>query len=322
MRPARSEPPTLQPSLFGTTALVTATLIAASVSGCGAGPSSSSPSSSSWSSSRAPAPAASAPVATVAGAPILAADVAAEMRRGRRTAREALGALVDFELLARAAARSIPDDDPDVVEARRSAMVQQLLERELEPRLDSSAIPEPELRAVYEKAHSIFVHPRLVEIVILSVYTGARMKDEPRARALAAARELEAAVRLRPAAGPPDLEALAKEPTWRERHVKYARVWQGLNEPFEAEVGRAVAALAHPGDTTALITSESGYHIARYIAERPPEDISFEQAAPKLRAQIHGRWRQAAFIRLTDQLAGAHQIEAFPDQLAASPSGE
>src|SRR5690349_24285442 len=36
----------------------------------------------------------------------------------------------------------------------------------------------------YERARSAFVHPRLVEIAILSVYTGARMKAEPRAQAL------------------------------------------------------------------------------------------------------------------------------------------
>jgi hypothetical protein len=301
----------LRPAPVGKSAVVTIVSVAvlsASGAGCAGGP------------PPAPVPSAAAAVATVAGAPapitVTATEIAAEMRRAGRTAREALNALVDFELLAGAAARSIAADDPDVLQARQSAMVQRLLERDLEPRLDRSAIPEPELRTLYTKARSVFVHPRLVEVAILSVYTGARMKDEPRARALAAARELEAAVRLRAPAGPEDLEALAKEPTWRERHVKYARIWQGLDEPFEAEVGRAVAALAHPTDTTPLITSESGYHIARYIAERPPENISFEQATPQLRDQIYERWRQAAFIRLTDELAGSHQIEAFPDLLS------
>ena len=65
--------------------------------------------------------------------------------------------------------------------------------------------------------------------------------------------------------------------------VKYARAWQGSDEPFSAEVGRAAAALARRGDTTPLITAESGYHIARYLAERPPENVTFEQAQPMLR---------------------------------------
>ena len=104
--------------------------------------------------------AAGAPVAAIDGAPILAADVAAEMRRSGKTARAALDAMADFELLAAAAARSIGPGDPDVAEARRRAMVQVLLARELEPRLDKSAIPERELRGIYERAKSAFVHPR------------------------------------------------------------------------------------------------------------------------------------------------------------------
>src|SRR6185295_2885463 len=59
------------------------------------------------------------PVAVVGAATIDGAAVAAEMRREGRPAGEALRALVDFELLCQAAARSIGEDDKDVEDARR-----------------------------------------------------------------------------------------------------------------------------------------------------------------------------------------------------------
>src|SRR4051794_2695514 len=63
-------------------------------------------------------------LARVDGTPIHAGDVAAEIGRGGSSARAALDRLIDFELLAEAAARSIsPATDDDVAEARDQAAV-------------------------------------------------------------------------------------------------------------------------------------------------------------------------------------------------------
>ena len=115
--------------------------------------------------------------------PDLRPDVAPKCGRGGGPPRAALDRLIDFELLAAAAAATAsPAADPDVAEARDQVAVQLLLERELETRLGKDAIPDDVLRDLYQKALSVFVHPRLVEVGLLIVYTGARMKDEPRAR--------------------------------------------------------------------------------------------------------------------------------------------
>jgi len=100
--------------------------------------------------------------------------------------------------------------------------------------------------------------------------------------------------------------------------VKRARLMQALDEPFEAAVGRVVATLKAPGDTTPLISADSGYHIARYISERPPENVSFEEARPRLRDQIYERWRQSAFLDFAQAAAGPHAIEAYPERLAGA----
>jgi hypothetical protein len=254
-------------------------------------------------------------VAEVDGVPISARDLAAEMRRGGKSARAALDDLITFQLLAGAAVPSVDADDPEVAEARDRAAVQRWLERELEPRLSRNAIPDELLRGIYEKSRSAFVHPRLVEIALLSVYTGARMKDEPRARALETARALESYLRGRPGSTPEDFKAIADEPAWRDRRVKYARLWQALDEPFAADVGRAVAALQRPGDTTALIVAESGFHLARYIAERPAENIPFERVRATLADQVAERWRRGQFLEFAQAAANLHRIEAFPERL-------
>src|SRR5437016_3929188 len=90
-------------------------------------------------------------VARVDGTPIHASDVAAEMRRGGGPARAALDRLIDFELLAGAAAPAFsPATDGEVAEARDQAAVQVLLERDLESRLGKDAIPDDVLRDLYQ----------------------------------------------------------------------------------------------------------------------------------------------------------------------------
>jgi hypothetical protein len=257
-------------------------------------------------------------VAVVDGVPIGRAEVLAEMRRGGKDARGALSDLIDFQLLA-ARAQAAVAADPEVDEARDRAAVQLMIERQLEPRLTREAIPDPVLREVYERARSVFVHPRLVEVALLSVYTGARMKDQPRAQARDTALALNAYLMRHPPATPDAFEALASEPAWKEQRVKHARLFQSLDEPFAAEVGRVVATLKGPGDTTPLITAESGFHIARYVSERPPENVSFEAARDRLRDQIFERWRRSQFLEYAQAAAGPHQIEAFPERFAASP---
>jgi hypothetical protein len=269
------------------------------------------------SATRAPSARVQDPVAVVDGVAIGRAAVAVEMRRSGRGAREALADLIDFELLATAAARAL-GADPDLDDTRDRAAVQRMIERELEPKLTREAIPDSLLHGIYEKAHSVFVHPRLVQVALLSVYTGVRMKDAPRARALETAHALDAYVRSHPSATPDDFEAIASLPAWRDARVKHNRLFQAIDQPFSADVGRVVATLQHPGDTTPLMSDESGYHIARYVSERPPENLSFVDARERLRDEIAARWKQGQFLEYAQAAANPHQIEGFPERFDPS----
>jgi len=257
-------------------------------------------------------------VADVAGQPIFADEVVAQMRRAQVDARSALEQLVTFELLARAAAEAghagsgavTSSDDRERV---RSTEVQRLVEREIEPRIAKSAISDAEVRNLYDRGKARFVHGRLVQAAVLCVFTGARLKAEPRARAEATARALKVTVDQQTDRTPAALEALSTRPEWVERNVSFTTVWQGEDEPFPRVVGRAVAALSKPGETTALVGDETGYYIARYVAERPPENVSFAEAAPRLREEMFEPWRRQRFLQLTMDLSNGHDIEVSPE---------
>lgn len=264
---------------------------------------------------RAPS-AADPPLARVGDVVILRSDVATEMRATGKTERDALDELIHFELLARAAADRVTPADRDVRDATDAMLVQRFIELDLEPHLTKGDIPDDVLREVYNRAAKIFVHPRLVEVATLSVYTGRRMKPEPRTRAAAAAHDLDQLLRRNSRHTVDEFEAIALDPAWKDRKVQYSRVWQAIDDPFPAEVGRAVQRLGQPGEITPMIAAETGYHVALYIGERPPENVSFAEARDRLRDQIFERWRAARFLEFVQAAAGGHTIEAYPERLA------
>lgn len=260
-------------------------------------------------------------VATVEGTPIRAADIAAQMRAKGIGAVPALSDLVTFEILARAAAAGTEAPNRDEQEQLRNLKVQRLVERDVEPLISPAAIEDGEVRAVYERGKARFVHGRLVQIQILCLFTGARMKPEPRARVEDYARRLQALLQ-KPAstgsgagaeAAGPDFEAIAKDPVWIDRKVSFTTVWQQEDQPFPPVVGRAVQTLSRRGDTTELVGDETGYYIARYLAEKPPENLSFAEAEPFIRREMYEPWRRQKFLQLSLDMSRAHDIEVFPE---------
>lgn len=271
-------------------------------------------------------------MARVGDSTIFANDLAAHMRTTGLSVSRALDQLVTFELLARAASEDAAGaatatataTDAGDAQRLRNLEIQRLIEREIEPQLAPSAIDEAEVRSLYDRARPHFVHGRLVQVALLCVFTGARMKAEPRARAAESARKLKAYLDGRretaAAAGQPspaaELELVAADPAWIERKVTFTTVWQGADSPFPAVVGKAVQALAKPGDTTELVGDETGFYIARYLSEKPPENVPFEDAAPRIRQEMYEPWRRQRFLQLSLALAQGHDIQVFPENLS------
>jgi hypothetical protein len=260
-------------------------------------------------------------VAKVGTVPIFSRQVLAEAKQTGKTPREALRSLVELNLLAerarRVGQRQADSSDSDV----KSALVQRLLERELEPSLRPEAIPDSVLRPLYDKARDGFVHPRLVEIGVLAVYTGARMAESSRKERAQTAEELAAFLDKHPAQTLDEFATLAGDKNWSPRHVIFARFIQGVDRPLSRSVGVEVAKLRALGDTTHLMVDEDGFFIARYIAERPAENISFEQARDSLRAGYTQYWPKRRFLDFSADLLGLHKVEAHFDLLTGNDQG-
>lgn len=253
-------------------------------------------------------------VARVGETAIYAAQVSARARAEGIPVQEAVMALVSLHLrAAKAATLGIQAPDPP-----REILVQRLLEREFEVNTTPAKIPERDLRAVYERNVDQFVHPRLVRVAMLSVWTGPRMKPEPRARNRETAVALWAHLEGRPDRATLALDALAADPRWASRKVSHKEVWQAIEKPHGPVIGKAVQALRAKGELTGLLEDETGYHIARYLDERPAENRGFRDVEVDLRDLLHPTWRPQKFLELTRELARRHGAEVFAGRLDQS----
>jgi hypothetical protein len=268
-----------------------------------------------------PAPDLGEVLATVAGTPIFTKQVAAKAKATNTSVRQALEEITEAFLLADLAWQSGTTvnfgDDPDI----RSAMVQRLLERELEPNLRRETLPDSTLRPIYEKTRDHFVHSRLIEVAVLAVYTGSPMQKKHRDPREQTARDLAAFLKRRPPKTLDEFEAVAREPQWKERQVTLRRFQQSLDSPLSVYVGKEVAKLLAPGDTTPLVIDQDGGFIARYISEKPSENISFAEARGTLVDMFYEKLRQQQFIEYTGKLGQLHRVQAHWDRLSMNEQG-
>ena len=254
-------------------------------------------------------------VAQVGTVPIFAKQVEAEAKKTGLPPRATLDRLIENNLLAEAARGQglrMNHSDDEV----RSAFVQRLLEKELEPNLPIESVPDADLRATYEKTRDHFVHPRLVDIGFLAVYTGPTMQKEDHEEREQTARELARYLKGHPAKTLEELSDIAREPAWANRHVVFRRTLQSADKPLSKAVGKEVSRLRSPGDTTPLVVDENGGFIARYVGERSPENITLEQARGELLPGYYEHWRRQQFVEFTTKLARLHHVETYPDRLS------
>lgn len=258
-------------------------------------------------------------VARVGTVPVRAREVEAEMVRSGSSARQSLDALISLHLLAetaRAKEGFSPQwmSDPEL----KSALAERLIDREIAPKLLRDSVPDAELNAIYQRAIKAFVHPRLVDVGMLVIFTGSRMKKEPKLQRAQTARALADYVATRTISGPEDFEAIANDPAWQGRNISYRRTLQSDDDPFSSKVGREVQKLKSLGDTTGLIEDEDGFYLATYAGEKPPENQTYAQAKPTLLQRYYERWRKLQLEQLTKKLGEGHRIEAHP-QLVQVP---
>jgi peptidyl-prolyl cis-trans isomerase C len=225
--------------------------------------------------------------------------------------REYAEGLVRFDLLAEEAVRRGLANVPDVVEATKRIMVQQLLKRELDDA--AGKVPEAALRRYYDEHITDYVKPAMTRLSHLYF-------DK--------AHRTEADVLLARVKGLPTLDYAAFAHLAHEHSEDVrSRELDGdlrylsddeLSSVWGAALPRAAARLEKVGDVTPqLVEGDKGLHILKLQGRQPTLNLSFEQARPSIQLILAAEARRAKFQDLLERLKRDGKLEFDDASLAA-----
>ncbi|MCB9535917.1 MAG: peptidyl-prolyl cis-trans isomerase [Myxococcales bacterium] len=231
--------------------------------------------------------------------------------------------LVDFELLAGAAARAGYADDPVVKEATRPALVLRYLSLDFEPTWVAETLPEDLVRTSYERNKGFFVRPPLRRADHIIVNEGRGQRSESPALDAAAATLAERIYRDLKANPPADAEAFrARADTyegWATKVGLHARAEAlGLfarKGRYDQKFTAQVFEVEEPGTIMAPFDTPYGHHVVRVDAVEPARNVTFEEAQAELRPKIVGEVRTLKLRELTDRLARTYRAVLNPEPL-------
>lgn len=214
--------------------------------------------------------------------------------------------LARFELLSQEALRRGLQNDPEVVDAARRVMVQQLLKKELE---DSTSVSDAQVATYYQAHRGDYVKPAMVRLSLIAVQRddGAKVLD-----AVRALNPLDAAA----------FGKLAREYS----HDEQSRALDGdlrfladdeLTARFGAEVTAAAAALTRVGDVSGLVETPKGLFIVKLAGRQLALDLSLEQARPGIQQLLTNESKQERFQALLERLKRDAKYEVNVPALAA-----
>lgn len=274
-----------------------------------------------WSGAWSPPPRPDAEVvAEVSGARIYAEDVARQMAATGKTARQALGELIDAELLAAEARRRGLTDDPEVVDTRKRERVRAFLKREFEPTFDGPEdVPQAEVDRVYAvpSVKAMFDHDTVhaVAWVRFPVKKGA---DDSAARA--AAESFHARVQREKPATQEAFFGLASElPPDPPREIDPKQVFRTMKKgPAVAEFAAAAFTVSKVGEVTQPVRTEWGWDVLWLADIMPETHLPIAEAYADIRKRRFDASRRVAFQGWLDRLVAGHAVtrnDALLDQV-------
>lgn len=237
--------------------------------------------------------------------------------------REYAEGLARFELFVAEARRRGLENDPEVQEAMKRAMVQQLLFKEFDEK--APPVTPEEISAFYEAHKAEFVQParaRYSHLLVPAPQGSAdRAAKKQKAQAL-----LEKARKLQPLDFDA-FDALIKEASGNPAATPAEADTQPvtpeeLKSRLGAEVAAAAAKLKQPGDLSGVVESSQGFHLIKLTDVKPEKNQTLESATPQVRARIARERRDARVSKFTEELqarAGFRTDEAALQKLQVDP---
>ncbi len=225
--------------------------------------------------------------------------------------RDYVEGLVRFELLAREAVRQNLYRNPEVVEAARRVMVQQLLKKEVDE--SNQDISDAQVAEYYQTHTSDYVKPAMTRLSHIAFTV------DHRARALAVLAQVKAL-------SPLDLAAfgtLAREYSEDENSKELNGDLRFLsNEELSTRYGpqlvAAAEALLKVGDVgPALVEANQTLHIIKLQGRQQALHLSLEQAKPSIRQLLLNETKQQRLSALMERLKKESHLEMNPGPLAA-----
>jgi peptidyl-prolyl cis-trans isomerase C len=206
--------------------------------------------------------------------------------------KEFLDNLVRFELLVYEAKRLGYGEEPAIVRARRSAMIQQMVKKEVDEPLEGLKITDEEVQAVYDANPLEFDRPGQVRASDIFI--------EDRARA----NELLVRAKKADLAG---FRRLAREESDDEKTKANGGDLHFFEATGEGDPPAAIREAAFSVKTVGtvypkLIESGNGFHIIMLTGKRPALKRTYEQAKRAIRHRLTRERKDAAMEALTKRL--------------------
>ena len=204
-----------------------------------------------------------------------------------------------FELLVYEAKRRGYAEQPEIARARRNAMIQQLVKKEVDEPLAEMEITDDEVRAVYEADPTQFDRPaqvRASHILIADRTHAVEVLAKAKGTDLAGFRSLAR-------------EESEDEKTKNNGGDLHFFEADTVGQPSEA-VRDAAFALDRVGAVyPELVKDRDGYHIIMLTGKRAPLKRTQEQAKRAIRHKLTQERKEAAIEALTERLRNDVKVE-------------
>ena len=221
--------------------------------------------------------------------------------------KELLDNLVRFELLVYEAKRRGYTDKPEIMRARRNAMIQQLVKKEVDAPLEGVVITDEEVKAVYDE--NPFEFDRLAQVRASHIF----IEDRAHAKkTLTRARKADLA----------GFRNLAREESEDEKTRANGGDLHFFEASGEGEPPAAIREAAFSLNTVGavypdLVEDGDGYHIIMLTGKRAALKRTYEQAKRAIRHKLTRQRKDAAMEALTERLRKEVVVEIDYDALNA-----